>query len=35
MTVKTIKFCRTITQHCTINQVDNDGRIPKCFDTAV
>ena len=26
---------RTITQHHNTNQAENDGKIPKCFDTAV
>ena len=33
--LETITFRRTITQHLTTNQVEDDGRIPKCFDTAV
>ena len=33
--IETITFHRTMTQHHTTNQVENDGRIPKCFDRAV
>ena len=30
-----ITFHRIITQRHTTKQVENDGRIPKCFDTAI
>ena len=33
--LETITFHRTITQHHTTNQVENDGKILKCFNTAV
>ena len=33
--LETITFHRNITQHDTTNQVENDGRIPECLDTAV
>ena len=33
--LETTTFQRIITQHHTTNQVENDGKIPKCFDTAV
>ena len=33
--LETVTFHRIITQHHTTNQVENDGRIPKCFDTAI
>ena len=33
--IETITFHRTIAQHHNANQAENDGRIPKCFDTAV
>ena len=33
--IETITFHKAILQHHNTNQVENDGRIPKYFDTAV
>ena len=33
--LESVTFHRIITQHHTTNQVENDGKIPKCFDTAI
>ena len=33
--LETITFHRTIKQHHTTKQLENDGKIPKSFDTAV